>query len=86
VRDDLARVGVLPESAVVPDADTAKRVAEAVWIPLYGSETVESQRPLKATMEDNTWHVTGSAAEAAMFAFILQTDGRIISVGRAPSE
>src|SRR2546425_4106590 len=33
----------VPKSDVVPDADTAKRIAEAVWIPIYGTETIASQ-------------------------------------------
>jgi len=76
---------VLPESGVVPDAETAKIIAEAIWIPLYGAETVASQTPLRAERKFNAWLVTGSqAAEGALFAYILQTDGRILSVGRGP--
>src|SRR5262244_1224662 len=30
----------LPKDAIVPDADTAKRIAEALWIPQYGADTV----------------------------------------------
>src|SRR5438128_10666099 len=72
----------LPESGVVPDADTAKQIAQAVWKALYGAETVSSQAPLQAELKNNVWIVSGSAApDAALFAFILQADGRILSVG-----
>ncbi len=74
---------VLPKSGVVRDADTAERIAEAIWQPLYGAETIASQRPLHTELKYNVWIVTGSyAPEAALFAFILQADGRILSVGR----
>jgi ATP-dependent Clp protease ATP-binding subunit ClpA len=76
----------LPKTGVVADADTAKRIAEAVWIPLYGAETIFSQQPLQATLQHNVWIVTGlSAPETALFVFIHQADGRILSVGRGPA-
>jgi hypothetical protein len=77
---------VLPTSGVVPDADTAKQIAEAVWRVLYGAEAVESQKPVQADLNFNVWLVTGSAApDAALFAFILKVDGRILSIGRGAS-
>jgi hypothetical protein len=72
---------VLPHQGVVAHADTARRIAEAVWLPLFGAEAVESQRPIKAELRFNVWIVTGSATEKVLFAFILQTDGRVFSVG-----
>jgi Clp amino terminal domain, pathogenicity island component/NTF2 fold immunity protein len=73
---------VLPKSGVVPDAETAKRIAEAVWIPQYGADTVASQAPAQAELKFNVWIVAGSSsAEVILFAFILQADGRILSVG-----
>ena len=74
---------VLPKSGVVPDAATAIQIAEAVWKPMYGADTVASQTPFEAELNHNVWIVIGSgAAETALFAFILQADGRILSVGR----
>jgi len=74
---------VLPESGVVPDAATARQIAEAVWKPMYGAETIASQTPFEAELNHNVWIVIGSGApETALFAFILQADGRILSVGR----
>jgi Clp amino terminal domain, pathogenicity island component/NTF2 fold immunity protein len=72
----------LPKSGVIADADTAKKVAEAIWTSLYGEQTVAAQKPLQAELKFNTWIVTGSAApESALFAFMLQADGRILSIG-----
>jgi NTF2 fold immunity protein/Clp amino terminal domain, pathogenicity island component len=74
---------VLPKSGVVPDAATAIQIAEAVWTPMYGAETIASQTPFEAKLNHNVWIVIGSGApETALFAFILQADGRILSVGR----
>src|SRR6516164_5435511 len=68
---------------VVPDAATAIQIAEAVWKPMYGAETIASQTPFEAKLNHNVWIVIGSGApETALFAFILQADGRILSVGR----
>jgi ATP-dependent Clp protease ATP-binding subunit ClpA len=79
IREELAR---FPTQILVPDADTAKRIAEAVWIQQYGADTVASQAPIKAELKFNVWIVTGSSStEALLYAFILQTDGRILSVG-----
>jgi hypothetical protein len=72
----------LPKSGVIPDGDTAKKVAEAIWTALYGEQSVVTQKPLQAELKFNTWIVTGSVdPESALFAFILQADGRILSIG-----
>src|SRR5262249_61221122 len=79
IREELARS---PMQILVPDGDTAKRIAETLWIPQYGADTVASQAPINAELKFNVWIVTGSSStEALLFAFILQTDGRILPVG-----
>ena len=72
----------LPKADVVPDSETAKRIAEGAWAPLYGAELISAQKPLQAEQKFNVWIVNGSAPEHALFAFILRTDGRVLSVGR----
>ena len=70
------------KSGVVPDAETAKRIAEALWTERYDAETVARQAPVQAELKFNVWIVTGtSSTEAPLFAFILQADGRILSAG-----
>ena len=44
---------------LVPDAEAAIRIAEAVWIPIWGIETVNRQRPFHAFPIDNKWKVEG---------------------------
>jgi ATP-dependent Clp protease ATP-binding subunit ClpA len=83
IREELARSSMpMPKSGAVPDADTAKRIAEALWIPRYGADTVASQAPIQAELKSNMWIVTGSSStEPPLYAYIFQ-DGRILSVGR----
>jgi len=77
----------LPKAGVVPDAETAQRIAEAVWIPLFGEEAVASQKPFNTELHFNIWIVTGSAPpETAMYIFMLQTDGRVFSVHKGKPE
>jgi hypothetical protein len=38
------------ELGSVPDQEAATSIAEAVWIPIYGHETVEAQKPLQAKL------------------------------------
>src|SRR5262249_40784318 len=66
----------------VPDAETAKRIAEELWVLKYGADTVAHQAPLRAELKFNVWIVTGSSSTGApLYAFIRQTDGCILSAG-----
>ena len=51
----------LPEAGCVPDSETAMRIAEAVWIPLYGEDLVKQQSPLQADLTASVWTVRGSS-------------------------
>jgi NTF2 fold immunity protein len=69
----------------VPNAEAAKQIARTIWTPIYGAEEIVKQEPLQAELKFNVWIVTGSAAsEDVLFAFILQADGRILSMGYGP--
>jgi hypothetical protein len=50
---------VRPEAGYVPDADTAMKIAEAVWLPIYGARVL-TLRPLRARLEGDVWIVEGS--------------------------
>jgi hypothetical protein len=76
----------LPAGGVIPDAETAIRIAEAVWLPVYGAETIEKHKPIQAELKYGVvWIVSGSlqnaGTEAALSAFILKADGRILALG-----
>lgn len=48
------------ERAYVPDAETAIKVAEAIWLPIYG-ERIYQKKPFKARLKSsNVWIVEGT--------------------------
>ena len=49
-----------PKDGFVPDSTTAIKVAEAVLIPVYGKEKIESERPFKASLDNGVWTVGGT--------------------------
>lgn len=46
----------------VPDEETAKKVAEAIWLPIYGGKILK-QSPYKATLVNEIWIVEGLVPE-----------------------
>jgi NTF2 fold immunity protein len=72
----------LPRNGVVPDEQTAKRIAEVVWIPVYGEDRVAAQAPLKVELKANIWIVSGSASdETALHVFIFKANGAVLVIG-----
>jgi len=74
----------LPPNGFVPDAATAARIAEAVWIPIYGAQIVR-EKPFKATLKGDVWTVTGrdlppGTVGGVAEAEISKRDGRILRV------
>jgi hypothetical protein len=50
----------IPHEGFVPDEETAVKIAEAVWLPVYG-RSVLREKPYKATLtDDNIWLVEGT--------------------------
>lgn len=50
---------------IVPDEETAKRIAEAIWIPIVGHDIVEGQKPLQVTLDNTIWTVRGTVPEGS---------------------
>jgi hypothetical protein len=77
---------VSPQGGFVPDAETAIRIAEAVWTPIFGQKEVESQQPFQAELEYGVWVVMGSLREGpegrALLAKVSKTSGTIFLVGQ----
>jgi hypothetical protein len=76
-----------PERGFVPDQATAVAIAEAVWLPIYGKETLNKERPFKAILNGDVWTVKGTVHWAnkndkggIAVAEISRIDGRIIRV------
>jgi hypothetical protein len=84
----LAEDGVLhsyiPPAGYVPDAETAIRIAVAVWEPIYGKKQIESEKPYQATLKNGVWIVEGSLPDDALggvaVAEISKSDGTILRV------
>jgi hypothetical protein len=49
-----------PKDGYVPSSDTAVQIAEAVLIPVYGKNKIESERPFTAELKDGVWTVSGT--------------------------
>ena len=68
----------------VPDEKTAIEIAIKVWIPIYGKEKIENEKPYHANLENGIWRVTGSLPEnsdgGVAEATISQKDGRVLKV------
>lgn len=68
----------------VPDEKTAIEIALKVWIPIYGKETIETEKPYHATLKNGVWIVTGSLPNemdgGVAEAQILQKDGKVLKV------
>jgi hypothetical protein len=52
--------GYRPPNGFVPDKETAIKIAEAVWLPIYG-ESVLSQKPYEVMLiDEKIWIVEGT--------------------------
>jgi NTF2 fold immunity protein len=71
---------VFPAAGVVPDADTAKSIALAIAIPIWGKETVTSELPLRAALKGDVWTVIGNPPLHAGGELIIQLDRRTRAV------
>ena len=52
--------GIQPKEGFVPNQETAIKIAEAVLIPIWGKDKIESERPFAAELKENTWTVYGT--------------------------
>lgn len=49
-----------PPNGLVPDANTAVIIAEAVLIPIYGKKQIENEKPFHAALQKDRWIVEGT--------------------------
>jgi len=79
---------VTPKDGFVPDQETAMRIAEAVWIPIYGVEQIKQEKPFVAELKNGVWVVSGTLHGDAGAILkggvatieISKADGRILKV------
>lgn len=50
----------------VPDEQTAIKIAEAIWYPLYGDD-IYNEKPYNVILEDGFWIVTGSLPDSTWY-------------------
>ena len=79
------RQAYLPPEGFVPDEETAIRIAEAIWLPIYGEGIYEKQ-PFVADYDwiSGCWKVEGTLPENMLGgvpeAQIRKSDGKIVFV------
>ena len=79
---------VIPQNGFVPDKETAIKIAEAVWTPIYGSEKIDQEKPFVAELRNDIWTVSGTLNSGpgttrkggVATIEISKKDGRIIRV------
>jgi len=75
--------GIKPKSGCVPDEETAIKIAEAVWLPIYGEEIYDVM-PFVATYNliHGYWHVRGTLPDDRLGGVpeikVKKSDGQIV--------
>jgi len=69
----------------VNDEQIAIALALAAWIPVYGEERIESEKPYTAVLKKGVWIVEGSmmpehTVGGVVMARISQKDGRVLEI------
>ncbi|APV48898.1 hypothetical protein BWI17_03890 [Betaproteobacteria bacterium GR16-43] len=71
-------------AGVVPDENAAIAIALAAWVPLYGRDQVEKQKPFRASLHRGVWTVQGTlpsdSARGVAIAEIDKRNGNVIWV------
>ena len=49
-----------PSNDLVPDEETAIKIAEAILTPIYGSDVVEREKPFRVHLVKGAWIVDGA--------------------------
>jgi hypothetical protein len=75
---------VTPKDGFVPNAETAIKIAVAVWEPIFGADRIAREKPYRARLVSGTWIVEGSLPPGqkggVALAEIAKGDGRILKV------
>jgi len=79
---------VVPKDGFVPDQETALKIAEAVWLPIYGAQQIDREKPFVAKLKDDVWTVSGTlhgepgsiSKGGVAIIKISKTDARVLEV------
>jgi hypothetical protein len=61
----------LPKEGLVPDKETAIKVAEVILFRLYGEKNITAQKPYSVTEDQNIWWVCGAPPPALGSSFAI---------------
>jgi len=75
---DTTHSGVPPKDAMVPDAATAQRIAQAIWAAAYGAEAAATPGSPQVTGNHGNWQII----DGPLFAVIRSLDGKVLAMGR----
>lgn len=63
LEDEVGKHRYIPNDGYVPNEETAKKIAEAVWFPIYG-ERINEARPFEAYLVfDSIWVVMAASGD-----------------------
>jgi len=83
VDDRKNQIGYIPKSGFVPDKTTAIKIAEAIWLPIYG-ERIYKKRPYSIKLENGIWFIMGTllpnSKGGVPYIEIQKKDGKILKV------
>jgi len=83
------RKGYIPLSGYVKNEETAKKIAEAIWISIYGEKNIQGQKPFRVYLKGGKiWVVKGilncpegfSCVGGTAYIEIRKKDGKILKV------
>jgi hypothetical protein len=78
---------VVPESGFVPDEAVAISIAQAVWLPIYGKDVLEEERPFVAKLTGDVWIVEGTLPKdfrgGVLIAEISKKTGKVIRISHS---
>ncbi|ACL02909.1 hypothetical protein Dalk_1206 [Desulfatibacillum aliphaticivorans] len=87
--ENIKDLDFVPENGYVPDEETAIRIAEAVWLPIYGPQ-IYQDKPFVAKLYGDEWLVKGTYVipddlneimrGGVPYAVIRKIDGKILAV------
>ena len=73
----------IPKSGFVPNKTTAIKIAEAIWLPIYG-ERIYKKKPYTVKLENGVWIIEGTLPRNSKggvpYIEIQKTDGKILKV------
>jgi|GEM_PF-982730 len=77
-------VGKIPAAGFIPDSRTAIKLAEVIWLPIYGN-SIYKEKPFNCTLlNDTTWIVFGTLPKTSvggtLYIQMNKNDGKILKV------